>query len=347
MTARHCFAVGAALLVLLAAAVAPAQIPQTMNYQVMLTDDADQPPADQSVQLVFRIYNVDEGGGSLWTETHDVTTNSIGVVSVVLGSTSPLAIGFDEPLWLQVEVDGEILSPKRELTSAPYALSAGGSGGGDGHSLDADDGSPVDALYVDGNGDVGIGTTSPQAELYVSEELQVGSTATLGTLTVHGGSAANGAIRLQGEGTDGGSIYMDGGTGHTYATLGHTESTGGGGKLRLWRNGVGSTGITLDGNYNDDEEPVLLMTGSTRSLQLYMGGDSNDHSVYLPEGSINAAEILDEPGVSSIQTGAWATLSSSVLTVAARYTNAPVPGYVYVSATAVVEFDNRINQATT
>ncbi|MCK4512794.1 hypothetical protein KAW64_13700, partial [bacterium] len=87
-----------AVLLLLLAASAGAQIPQQMNYQVMLTDDADQPLANESVQLVFRLYNVDAGGGSLWTETHNVTTNPIGVASVILGSTNPLAISFEGPL---------------------------------------------------------------------------------------------------------------------------------------------------------------------------------------------------------------------------------------------------------
>ena len=148
-----------AALALAAAATCMAQIPEQMNYQVMLTDDADQPLADQSVQLVFRIYNADAGGGSLWTETHNVITSSIGVVSVVLGSTNPLAITFDGPLWLQVEVDGEVLSPRRELTSAPYALSAGGGASGDGHSLDADDGDPTDVVYVAQDGSVYVGSS--------------------------------------------------------------------------------------------------------------------------------------------------------------------------------------------
>ncbi len=166
----RCAAVLLALVALASMApTAPAQVPQTMNYQVMLTDDADQPLADQSVQLVFRIYDVEAGGGSLWAETHNVVTNSIGVVSVVLGSTSPLAISFAGPLWLQVEVDGEVLSPRRELTSAPYSLS-GGSGAGDGHSLDADDGYPTDVVYVDGNGIVTVGDP---AVVYGSPRLQV------------------------------------------------------------------------------------------------------------------------------------------------------------------------------
>jgi len=242
MNGRPAIAAGlAAAVLLLSVSFCSAQIPEQMNYQVMLTNDLDQPLADQSVQLVFRIYNVESGGGQLWTETHNVVTSSIGVASVVLGSENPVHLLFSVPLWLQVEVDSEVLSPRRRLTSSPYSLSGGGGGTGDGHSLDADDGSPVDALYVDSNGDVGIGTTSPQAELHVSEEIQVGSTTTLGVLTVHGGSAANGAIRLQGEGVDGGSIYIDDGMGSTYVTLGPTEAAGGG-KLSLGKNSAGDAG---------------------------------------------------------------------------------------------------------
>ena len=38
----------------------------------------------------------------------------------------------------------------------------------DGHSLDADDGNPVDAVYVNSLGNVGVGTTNPQARLDVT-----------------------------------------------------------------------------------------------------------------------------------------------------------------------------------
>jgi hypothetical protein len=111
-----------AALLLAGASTCAAQVPQKMNYQVMLTDAADQPLTNQSVQMAFGLFDVSSGGSPLWTETHNAMTNSVGVVSVVLGETNPLTIAFDGPLWLQVEVDGEVLSPRRELVSAPYAL---------------------------------------------------------------------------------------------------------------------------------------------------------------------------------------------------------------------------------
>jgi len=314
------------------ALTAPAQIPQTMNYQVMLTDDADQPLADQSVQLVFRIYNVEAGGGSLWNETHNVVTNSIGVVSVILGSTNPLAISFDGPLWLQVEVDSEVLSPRRPLASAPYALSAGGSGGGDGHSLDADDGSPIDALYVDGNGDVGIGTTSPQAELHVSEELQIGSTATLGKLTVYAGSDANGQILLQGDGEGGSYVSLGWGNGTSFALMGPSNETGGG-KLWLSKDSVGHSGFWVDANYGLSGSTKMVLGGADRSAQFDMT-QSGDASVLLPNYAINAYEILDEPGVASAVDAGSGSFTGSMQSLDIRSISAPTTGYILAVGTA-------------
>ena len=49
------------------------------------------------------------------------------------------------------------LAPRQPVTAAPYALKVPGI---DGHSLDAADGNPVDALFVDNSGNVGIGVSS-------------------------------------------------------------------------------------------------------------------------------------------------------------------------------------------
>ncbi len=46
-------------------------------------------------------------------------------------------------------------------------------GSGDGHSLDAADGSPVDVVYVDNDGKVGIGTTTPNKKLDVDGDINI------------------------------------------------------------------------------------------------------------------------------------------------------------------------------
>ncbi len=46
---------------------------------------------------------------------------------------------------------------------------------GDGHSLDAADGDPVDAVYVDNEGNVGIGMMMPKVKLEVSGAIKIGS----------------------------------------------------------------------------------------------------------------------------------------------------------------------------
>ena len=180
----------AVLVVIASAALCSAETPQKMNYQAMLTDNNDQPLINQPVEIEFTIWSAATGGGSpLWTESHSTATNWIGVVSVVLGNVNPIDVDFSSPRWLQVEVDGEILTPRREMVGASYALYDESGGTGDGFSLDASDGSPVDALYVDGLGNVGVGTTSPQSDLHVNNELQVGSTVYSGKLTVESSSS--------------------------------------------------------------------------------------------------------------------------------------------------------------
>ncbi len=118
--------VGLALLVLVAAS-ASAQIPQTISYQGVLTDLEGNPVADGTYSLTFRLYEQAEGGTAVWEETHASVTVTDGVFGVLLGSVEPLALTFDRPYWLGIVVDGGAeLTPRVALASVPYSLMAAG-----------------------------------------------------------------------------------------------------------------------------------------------------------------------------------------------------------------------------
>jgi hypothetical protein len=168
------------------AVAAQAGVPKKINYQMKLTDTDTGDPLPGSHDLTFRIYEYELGGTALWTESHTVSADTSGVISVILGSTNPIGISLDGSRWLEVEVDSETLSPRRELVSVPYALtsdhaanadSLGGTAAAsfltDGHSLDADDGDPVDVVYVDYYGRVGVGTDDPDYALHVYSDQPV------------------------------------------------------------------------------------------------------------------------------------------------------------------------------
>lgn len=64
-----------------------AQVPQMMNYQVMLTDGSDQPLADQAVTLVFRIYDDATAG---WMTLATAPVSIIPFTGTATGSALPL-----------------------------------------------------------------------------------------------------------------------------------------------------------------------------------------------------------------------------------------------------------------
>jgi hypothetical protein len=93
----------------------------------------------------------------------------------------------DDLYYREVELDstGTINQPDNpvdwtKLKGVPEGFADGvddeGSGAGDGHSLDASDGSPTDAVYVDAEGLVGIGTTTPDVTLHVATGTDVNPT---------------------------------------------------------------------------------------------------------------------------------------------------------------------------
>jgi hypothetical protein len=111
-------------LVLAIFGIVSADIPAKINYQVRLADVATGRRLAGSHDLTFRIYDASTGGTELWSESQMLTADSAGVVSAMLGTLNPIEIVFAGPTWLEVEVDEEVLSPRREIVSVPYAFRA-------------------------------------------------------------------------------------------------------------------------------------------------------------------------------------------------------------------------------
>jgi hypothetical protein len=158
----HCLLVT----VLLAAASLHAQVPKLINYQGKLVRDGKL--ANGPVTLVFAIYAGQDGGNPLWSQEKQLTVQN-GIFNVPLGDETP---AFDTLFtgtgkrWLEVrERDKPRLGQRTQITSVAYALKANSA-----NALDAPDGDPPNAVVVDNNGNVGIGTANPLTKLHVNGE---------------------------------------------------------------------------------------------------------------------------------------------------------------------------------
>jgi hypothetical protein len=151
------------------------EIPHLISYQGMLTDNAGD-PLNGNYQLTFSVYDQPSGGTALWTEVHDGVTIEDGLFNVILGSDSALTSSvFDDTvryLGIKVGTDQE-LTPRIRLTSVGYAYRAEWADTSAYAQVSATSEADSDwtisgsDMYSAVTGNVGIGTTSPNAVLEV------------------------------------------------------------------------------------------------------------------------------------------------------------------------------------
>lgn len=114
--------------------------PALVNYQGVLRNNAGV-PLDGSFAMTFRFFNAASGGDEILVDTHGSVTGSVtvsgGLFNVELGGgtitdgsgpgifTSLLEVfaGYSD-LYLEVDVEGETLSPRTAVSAAGYALNA-------------------------------------------------------------------------------------------------------------------------------------------------------------------------------------------------------------------------------
>jgi hypothetical protein len=156
-----------------ATTVVPASAQSTVfTYQGSLDDGGV--PASGPHDLRFRLFDAASGGAQLGsTLCVDNVTVVEGVFTAQLDFGQQFATTGQRHLEIEVRRDTGltcgsaagfiVMTPRQQLTATPMASHASGA-----FSLDAADGSPASAVFVDNGGNVGIGTTTPGAKLHVN-----------------------------------------------------------------------------------------------------------------------------------------------------------------------------------
>jgi hypothetical protein len=143
----------------------------TFTYQGLLETGAS--PANGLHDFRFRLFDVAAGGVDVATpQCVDNVTVSNGVFTALLDFGQAYATTADRYLEVSVRQDTgldcsdltgfAVLDPRQKLTATPMASHASSA-----FTLDAADGSPSNAVFVDNDGKVGIGTTTPAWPLHV------------------------------------------------------------------------------------------------------------------------------------------------------------------------------------
>ena len=132
-----------------------AQAPYQMPYQAVVRNSSGQLVSNSNVVLRFSITDAASSGATLWQESHELTTNSQGAVSVTLGSTNTLQSvnWFGGPRFMRVELydnNNFIDLGTQQLGSVPYAFYANQAGASAGSITGFS--ATGDTLYFSGGG---------------------------------------------------------------------------------------------------------------------------------------------------------------------------------------------------
>ena len=128
------------------------RVPNVINYQGMLRRP-DGTPVNGEYDMTFRLYDEPTLGTVLHTETLAEVVVHDGLFTVLLGDAegNPInPVAFRNRLYVGIQVGSDAeMTPRQRIAPVPYAVQL------------------TDGLYVDGEGDVGVGTTTPTQKLEV------------------------------------------------------------------------------------------------------------------------------------------------------------------------------------
>ncbi len=138
-------------------------VPGSLNYQGRL--ERDNAPITGPIHLTFRIYTAPTGGSAVYTAPEIIVYAAQGIFSATI--TPPWTVFSNAgALYLEVQVESDVLSPREPLSSVAYALVA----------KKLEDGASVKIATLTTTGNVGIGTDATSDRLSVNGTIRLTGT---------------------------------------------------------------------------------------------------------------------------------------------------------------------------
>lgn len=264
---------------LLCSITAHAQVPNKFNYQAVARNAAGQALSNANINIRLTLRSTTAGGPAIYSETRKLTTNSVGLFSVVIGGPGAAitlgtiaAVDWSQGnIFLQVEADplggsNFVAMGVTELASVPYALYAVNGKIGPAGS--------VGATGATGN----TGATGPQGATG-----NTGATGPTGNTGATGSTGATGPIGATGPQGIAGPTGPIGPIGATGA-IGATGSTG----------PIGPTGATgpIGPTGANGKNALILSTSEPIGANCATGGIKQEYGIDAnSNGILDAAEI--------------------------------------------------------
>ena len=92
-----------------------AQMPQTISYQGVLTNQDGTPIPNGNHTLTFKLYTQAAGGSVVWSEIQSMSVSN-GMFTAILGKVNSFNLSFDQAHWLGITVGSDMeMVPRIEL----------------------------------------------------------------------------------------------------------------------------------------------------------------------------------------------------------------------------------------
>ncbi len=173
-------------------------VPQNLSYQGFIKASNGSLLPDGTYTVIFRIYEEATGGVDLWSEEHEIYLKS-GMISATLGESTSFTFS-TKMNYLEIQVNGDVMTPRQKMTSVTYAFHAESSQkittDSTTYTFPLEDGTSGQSLTTDGSG-------------------------SLSWTTVEGGSSSSTSLSATGDATGPGvlKLYEDTDDGTNYAGL--------------------------------------------------------------------------------------------------------------------------------